>query len=70
MIAAMEDLVFNKDNHPEEMYKEDLHERVLLCLGSVSHKLTKAGREEEAIKITVRVHQWLGIHGNIFVLCF
>ncbi|VDH91582.1 Hypothetical predicted protein [Mytilus galloprovincialis] len=62
MIAAMEDLVFNKDNHPEEMYKEDLHERVLLCLGSVSHKLTKAGREEEAIKITVRVHQWLGIH--------
>ncbi|CAG2251005.1 unnamed protein product [Mytilus edulis] len=62
MIAAMEDLVFNKDDHPEEMYKEDLHERVLLCLGSVSHKLTKAGREEEAIKITVRVHQWLGIH--------
>ncbi|VDI24688.1 Hypothetical predicted protein, partial [Mytilus galloprovincialis] len=62
MISAMEDLVFNKDDHPEEMYKEDLHERVLLCLGSVSHKLTKAGREEEAIKITVRVHQWLGIH--------
>ncbi|CAG2189963.1 unnamed protein product [Mytilus edulis] len=62
MIAAMEDLVFNKENHPEEMYKEDLHERVLLCLGSVSHKLSKVGREEEAIKITVRVHQWLGIH--------
>ncbi|XP_052083536.1 uncharacterized protein LOC127720827 [Mytilus californianus] len=62
MIAALEDLVFNKDNHPEEMYKEDLHERVLLCLGSVSHKLSKAGRVEEAIKITVQVHQWLGIH--------
>ncbi|XP_052074035.1 uncharacterized protein LOC127711918 [Mytilus californianus] len=62
MIAAMEDIVFNKENHPEEIYKENLHERVLLCLGAVSHKLTKVGRVEEAISITVRVHQWLGIH--------
>ncbi|CAG2209692.1 unnamed protein product [Mytilus edulis] len=62
IIAAMEDLVFNKENHPEEMYKENLLERVLLCLGSVSHKLSKVGRQEDAIRITVRVHQWLGIH--------
>ncbi|XP_063397426.1 uncharacterized protein LOC134681722 [Mytilus trossulus] len=62
MIAAMEDIVFNKENHPKEMYRENLLERVLLCLGSVSHKLSKVGRLAEAISITERVHQWLGIH--------
>ena len=76
IIAAMEDLVFNKENHPQKIYKEDLRERLLLCLGSVAHKLTKNGQEEKAFQITIRVHKWLGIHGmfffnaiNIFTLC-
>jgi hypothetical protein len=59
----MEEMCFHPEKFPSSMYKENLQNRVLLALGSVAHKLSKAGQKEKATEITNRVHAMLGLHG-------
>jgi hypothetical protein len=49
----LEDLCFHRDKFPESLYTGDLYNRVLLALGSVVHKLSKAGDKNRATAITV-----------------
>lgn len=59
----MEDICFRPDKFPKSMYQESLQNRVLLALGSVAHKLSKAGQVERAVQIVDKVHIMLGLHG-------
>jgi hypothetical protein len=63
----MEDLCFHRDKFPESLFTGDLYNRVLLALGSVVHKLSKAGDKNRATAIIDKVHSMLGLHGEIKV---
>jgi len=66
----MEDLCFRRDKFPASLYAGDLYNRVLLALGSVVHKLSKAGDKDRATAIIDKVHSMLGLHGEIKVKSF
>ncbi|XP_076116682.1 uncharacterized protein LOC143084161 [Mytilus galloprovincialis] len=60
--TAMEDICFKPEKFHSYMYEGDLHNRVLLALGSVAHKLSKAGQTDKATEIINRVHSMIGLH--------
>lgn len=59
----MEDICFKPEKFHSYMYEGDLHNRVLLALGSVAHKLSKAGQTDKATEIINRVHSMIELHG-------
>lgn len=64
MLITLEDICFNSNKFPKEMFLNDTYNRALLTLGSVASKLDQAGYKKRALWITNMVHRMLGMHGK------
>ncbi|KAJ8320504.1 hypothetical protein KUTeg_002091 [Tegillarca granosa] len=62
MLITLEDICFNSNKFPKQMFQNDTYYRALLTLGSVAGKLDQAGYKKRALWITNNVHNMLGMH--------
>ena len=67
IIERIEQFVFYPWKYPKISNNTDTYHRMMLAVGSISKKLAKADRKEEALALMKKVHNMVGIHGKMSI---